>query len=141
MDEKFYFDTSIWLDFLEKRNEPNLPKGEWAKKLVERIINSNNKILFSDVNMLELGGVGYSEFEIEELIEGFQGLLIYIESSESEIGKARDLSQKRDVPKQDALHALIARDNKSILVTLDSHFKKLEDISKPHSPKEFIGSS
>ena len=36
MNEKFYFDTSIWLDFFEDRNEPNLPKSDWARKLVTK---------------------------------------------------------------------------------------------------------
>jgi len=56
MAEKFYFDTSIWLDFLEKRDGPGLPKGTWAKELIEKIIKNNDKILFSDINILELGG-------------------------------------------------------------------------------------
>ena len=82
--------------------------------------------------------IGYSEFEIEELLNGFKAVIVHVESTESETGKARDLSQKREVPKRDALHALIARDNNALLIALDSHFKKLIDISKPHSPKEFI---
>jgi len=138
MTEKFYFDTSIWLDFLENRDEPNMPKGTWAKELIKKIIKENNKILFSDNNMLELINCGYLEFEIEELLNKLNSIIIYVEATEKEIGKAKDLSQKRDLPKKDALHALIARDNNSILITLDNHFKKLIDITFPHNPKEFI---
>jgi len=138
MTEKFYFDTSIWLDFLENRDEPNMPKGTWAKELIKKIIKENNKILFSDNNMLELINCGYLEFEIEELLNKLNSIIIYVETTEKEIGKAKDLSQKRDLPKKDALHALIARDNNSILITLDNHFKKLIDITFPHNPKEFI---
>ncbi len=29
--KKFYFDTSIWLDFFENRDEPNLPKAKLQK--------------------------------------------------------------------------------------------------------------
>lgn len=138
MAEKFYFDTSIWLDFLEKRDEPNFPKATWAKELIRKIINNRYKILFSDVNMLELVNNNYLEFEIEEFISSLRPIIIYVEATEYEIGKAKDLAQKRDVPKKDALHALIARDNNAILITLDNHFKKTADISIPHSPKEFI---
>ena len=67
-----------------------------------------------------------------------KSIVIFVESTEKEIGKAKDLAQKRDVPKRDALHALIARDNNAVLVTLDNHFRKLTDIITPHSPKEFI---
>lgn len=44
MAERFYFDTSIWLDFLEKRDEPNLPKSAWVKDLIEKI-KINNEII------------------------------------------------------------------------------------------------
>lgn len=138
MTEKFYFDTSIWLDFLENRDEPNFPKGMWAKKLIKKIIKEGNRILFSDNNFLELINNGYLEFEIEEFLSTLKPIIIPIEATEKEIGKAKDLAQKRDVPKRDALHALIARDNNSTLITLDNHFRKLTDITFPHSPKKFI---
>jgi len=66
--------------------------------------------------------------------------IVFVESTGKEIGKAKDLAYKREIPKRDALHALIARDNEAILITLDRHFQKLSDIIKPHSPKEFISS-
>ncbi len=138
MIERFYFDTSIWLDFLEKRDEPNLPKGTWAIKLIRRIVNAGDKILFSDNNMLELINLSYLESEIEELLTALESSIIYIEATEKEIGKAKDLAQKRNVPKRDALHALIARDNNALLITLDNHFKELIDIIKPNSPQDFI---
>jgi len=61
-----------------------------------------------------------------------------VESTEKQARKAKDLSSKRDIPKGDALHALIARDNKATLVTLDNHFKKLLDITKPKRPQDLI---
>lgn len=134
----YYLDTSIWLDFFENRDEPNLPKGTWAKKLIEKIIKNESKILFSDNNLLELVNSGYQEFEIEELLSTLKPTIIFVEATEKEIGKSKDLAQKRDVPKRDALHALIARDNNAILITLDNHFRKLADIAKPHSSQEFI---
>ena len=54
MNKLFYFDTSIWIDFLENRNDPNFPKGEWVKKLIKNIISDSNKIIFSDNNKIEL---------------------------------------------------------------------------------------
>ena len=133
---KFYLDTSIWLDFLENRNEPNFPKGDLAKELISKIINEDDKIIFSDNNAVELKTIGYSDFEIEELFGTLP--LIYVESTGKEIGKAKDLALKRNIPKRDALHALIARDNNALLITFDNHFNKLIDIIMPHNPKEFI---
>jgi len=133
---KFYLDTSIWLDFLENRNEPNFPKGDLAKELISKIINEDDKIIFSDNNAVELKTIGYSDFEIEELFGTLP--LIYVESTGKEIGKAKDLALKRNIPKRDALHALIARDNNALLITFDNHFNKLIDIVIPRNPREFI---
>ena len=138
MVQRYQFDTSIWLDFFENRSEPNLPKSEWAHKLVNKILKDNSIILFSDVNMLELKAIGYLSEEINNLLKELMPLLIFIESTERQIGKAKDLGLKRDIPKRDALHALIARDNKAILVALDNHFQKILDIIMSKKPKDLI---
>ncbi len=136
--DTYYLDTSIWLDFFENRDEPNFPKGTWARELVNKIIKEGDKILFSDNNMLELINIGYSEFDIQGFLQQLKLIILFVESTEREIGKAKDLAQKRNVPKRDALHALIARNNNAILITLDNHFKKLINIIRHHSPREFI---
>ena len=138
MAEKYYFDTSIWLDYFEDRDEPNFPKSTWARDLVKKIVKNSDKIVYSDNNMYELFLVGYDAKEIDILTKDFRPLLIFVESTEKQVRKARDLSLRRDVPKRDALHALIARDNKSIMVTFDGHFKKLKDITKPKGTNELI---
>ena len=131
MKKRFYFDTSIWLDFLEERNESTLPKSYWAKELVKKITLKGDEIIFSDNNMIELVQLGYSEFEIEEIFERIN-TIIRVEATEKQLGMAKDLGLKRKIPKRDALHALIARDNHAILITLDHDFKKLIDIIKPY---------
>ena len=138
MIEKYYLDTSIWLDFFEDRNEPNLPKGEWAHVLLTKIIENNDKVIYSDIVLVELGVAGYTSHEIERLFQKIKPVLIFIESTEKQVRKSKDLSLKREIPKGDALHALIARDNKATLVTLDRHFKKLLDITKPKRPQDLI---
>lgn len=138
MIEKYYLDTSIWLDFFENRNEPNLPKGDRAHKLLGKVTENNDKVIYSDIVILELGVAGYKSNEIEKLFERIKPILIFVESTEKQVRKARDLSLKRKVPKGDALHALIARDNKATLVTLDNHFKKLLDIAEIKRPQGLI---
>ena len=86
----------------------------------------------------ELRVAGYLPDEVGRVFEKMKPILIFVESTEKQVRKARDLSAKRDVPKGDALHALIARDNKAIVVTLDNHFKKLLDIAKSKSPQDII---
>ncbi|MBI2575347.1 PIN domain-containing protein [Candidatus Woesearchaeota archaeon] len=138
MTEKYYLDTAIWLDFFENRNEPNMPKGDWAHKLLNKIIKNNGRVIYSDIVLLEIGITGYQPYEIEKLFEKIKPILIFAESTEKQAGKAKDLSSKRSIPKGDALHAILARDNKAMLVTLDKHFKRLTDIIKPKMPQDLI---
>ena len=138
MARRFYLDTSIWLDFLEKRDEPGLPKGTWAKELIEKIIKDNDKLVLSEVIKNELIGLGYSRYELESVFFPFQKILISVYSDKKQFGKAKDLSNKRNIPLFDALHALIARDSKALLITRDKHFDKLLDIGSYKKPEEVI---
>tara|TARA_B100000315_G_C14250548_1_gene439559 strand:- start:218 stop:634 length:417 start_codon:yes stop_codon:yes gene_type:complete len=138
MNKRYYFDTGIWLDFLENRNEPNFPKGNLARSLVERIIKKDDKIIISDNNITELNMQGYPEEDIRDLFDSLKHILFYVESTYKEIKKSNDLAIKRGIPKRDSLHALIARNNNAQLITFDNHFRKLSDIIKPKTPKDFI---
>lgn len=138
MTGRYYLDTSIWLDFFENRNEPRLPKGDWAHQLLEWITANNGSVLYSDVVILELGSAGYHPHEIGPLFEKIRPILLLVTSTEKQLRRARDLSSKRGIPKGDALHALLARDHQATLVTLDHHFQKLLDITEPKRPQDII---
>ena len=40
------------------------------------------------------------------------------------------------VPKRDALHAVIARDNSAVMVATDKHFDKLQFVVETKHPKD-----
>ena len=65
-------------------------------------------------------------------------ILIFVESNKKQFGKAKDISAKRNVPLFDALHAIIARDSKAVMITRDAHFKKLKDITEYKKPDDII---
>jgi len=134
---RYYLDTSIWLDLLENRNEPNFPKGKWAKQLLDKIVKEGSMILLSDNNYTELSVLGYDALQIQDIFRKYQ-MIEYVLSTHKQIGKAKDLSKKRNIPKRDALHALLARDNNAILVTFDKHFDKLTDIIKPKRTNDLV---
>ena len=138
MNKKYYLDTSIWLDLFENRNEPNLPKGDFAKGIMNKIIKEDCKIIYSDAVKDEMIELGYNEQEAENLLGPLKACLVFVEFTKKQFGKAKDLSAKRDVPLLDAMHALIARDNKCIMVTRDAHFNRLSDIIKPKKPEDII---
>ena len=138
MTRNYYFDTSIWLDFFEDRDEPNMPKNKWARELISKIIEEDSKIIYTDVSYGELIEQGYTRHELNALFSPLKRILVYVEATKKEVGMARNQAKKKKVPKRDALHAFIARDHKAILVTLDNHFKKLLDITKPKKPQDLI---
>lgn len=134
----YYFDTSIWINFFENRNEPNFQKGTIVRKLIEKIMMSGDNILYSNINLFEFYAFGYSRDYIYSLLKPLNPILIFVMAREKEKGIAKDLSSKRNIPKRDALHALIARNNGAILIVTDNHFQKIKDIIKPFRPQDVI---
>lgn len=134
----YYFDTCIWLDLFEDRNNPIFPKSDLAQKLLSKIILNNDIIFVSDLVFIQLNNTGYSSEEINTWIQTITKIIIFIEASEKELRKAKDLSVKRQVPKGDAIHALIARNHKAVLVTYDQDFEKLNDIINSKTPRELV---
>ena len=52
--------------------------------------------------------------------------------------EARSISITRNVPKSNALFAILARDNNAIMVSRDKHFTKLKGLVKTKKPEELI---
>lgn len=134
----YYFDTSIWLDLFENRNEPNLPKGKWADELVAKIIKEDGRIVYSNLTIRELRINWYNEYDLYSRFQGIKYLLVYVRVTEKQHRRAKDLSKKRQLPRGDAIHALIARDVGAILVALDYDFKKLSDIIDYKKPQDLL---
>lgn len=132
--EEFYFDTSIWLDFHEKRGE----RGEAALKLALKIIKENLKVVYSDMTIKEFRRLGYTNDEINSIfsiVKPDHIKRIHISRGQKEESKA--LALQRGVPRGDALHAILARDNFVQLISGDEHFQKLRDITKVKKPEDF----
>mgnify|MGYP001619099966 CR=1 FL=1 len=135
MKEDFYLDTSIWLDFYERRNK----NGELALKLILKIIEEDFKIAYSDLNIKEFKNLGYTKEQINAILliakpDNIKHIHIYRE----QIEEARKLARQKDVPNKDALHAILARDNNLQLVSRDRHFEKLKDVADAKIPEDFI---
>lgn len=135
MEKDFYYDTSVWLDLHEKRGK----NGEFALKLILKIIEKDLKIAYSDLNIKEFKSLGYIKDNINSIMNIAKPENIkHIHINRNQIEEAIKLSRKRNVPKKDALHAVIARDNDLQLIATDPHFEKLKDISFAKRPEEFI---
>lgn len=134
-DQQFYFDTSIWIDVYDERGS----NGENAKRLIEKIIMNDEVIVYSDIVVVELKKLGYSEFEINEMMSVAKPDHIKrVQSTKNQIENARIVAQQRDVPRRDALHAILARDHEAQLISRDWDFEKLRDITKAKKPEDLI---
>jgi predicted nucleic acid-binding protein len=131
----YYLDTSIWIDIYDKRGY----NGEIAKKLMEKIIICNKKIIYSDVVILELKKLGFSEYEINQMFSiAKPDNLKLVHSTKNQVEESQRLAKQRDVPLRDALHAVLARDIDAKLVSRDWDFEKLKDVTKAKKPEDLV---
>ena len=138
MAEKYYIDSSIWIDLYEDRKGYNQePLGDFAWKLFALIKVKKNKLIISDLLIRELE-MNYSIEEINGMIKPFESLIEKVIVTKEQRDEAEKIAEERNIPKGDVLHAILARDHKFILITRDNHFKELEDISEYHKPENLI---
>lgn len=133
--ERFYLDTSIWLDFYEKRGT----HGEHAFQVLQKILLEDYVIFISDVIVKELKGLGYSPDQIEEMFTiAKPDHLVKVHLNKKQLVEAKVLARKRNIPCGDALHAILARDHEAILLSRDHDFQRLKDITRVELPENFI---
>lgn len=133
MATKYYIDTAIWRDLHENRKDKNKPLGELAFELFRKIRANKEKILYSDFVVKELSSA-YDKQTIKKLFKKVSKLIEKAKISEEHVTEAEALCKELNIPLGDAIHGILARDNKAIMVTRDRHFKKLSnkiDVKKP----------
>ncbi|HLD42595.1 MAG TPA: PIN domain-containing protein [Candidatus Nanoarchaeia archaeon] len=135
MTEGFYFDTSIWLDFHEKRGK----NGGSALKLILKILNEDLRIGYSDLNVKEFKDLDYTQDQIDSVLSmlkpnNIQKVHIYREQKE----EAKKTAKQRNVPEGDALQAILCRDNNLQMISRDLHFMQLRDITIAKLPEDLI---
>ncbi|MEK6952743.1 MAG: PIN domain-containing protein [Nanoarchaeota archaeon] len=138
MPEKYLIDTSIWVDlYNDRKGYKGEPLGDYAFKLFAMIKARGDKIIITDLTIRELE-MNYSIPEIRGMMKPFENIIEKIISTKKQRDEAKKVSQERNLPPGDALHAILARDNKLILITRDKHFKQLTEISVYYKPEDII---
>src|SRR3989344_2372062 len=128
MGEKFYLDTAIWRDYFEDRKDGIRPLGEFAFQFLKNCEKKGCKVLYSELVVYELKR-DYSDEKIKMVFSSFQNLLVKVNISHEQHLEAKELTkQKKDSHQSDILHAVLARDNKAVLVARDVHFECLRDL-------------
>ena len=139
IEQKFYLDTSIWRDYYEDRSDGSKPLGRFALQFLFKTIKDGNLIAYSDFVVEELM-IKYSKEEIIGIFSIFYhlNLLVKVPISKEQAKEAAVICKKRNIPFGDVLHAVLARDNKSIMVTRDKHFQRLMDIADIKKPEDLL---
>ena len=132
MDNKYYLDTSIWLDYYEKRGR----NGELALALINKLIDKKELIIYSDMILMELKKLKYSEFEINEIFRVVKPILIRVHISREQKEETKRMKNYIDIPLKDIMHGILARDNEAIIVYTDKHFEKLKYLVEMKKPEE-----
>lgn len=141
MTEKYYVDTSIWMDLVEdRRGYNNEPLGDYALKLFAMIKAKKHNLVISNLLIRELES-NYSVEQINGMVLPFQKIMEKVFVTKEQRNEAKKIAEERNLPPGDVLHAIVARDNKYIMVTRDKHFKDLGDITKHYKPEEIISTS
>jgi len=134
MAKKFYLDTAIWRDYLENRTDNVKPLGELAFQFLQECRKHRCTVVIAEPVLFELKDI--PKHLIDGLFSSFGDLLVEAHVSERQFAEAKNISRKRQVPFNDAFHAIIARDNKAIMITRDYHFDELSDIVQSAAPEE-----
>jgi len=122
---KFYLDTNIWIDYLNKKrtNHSN------AIKLFNKIKRKNHLILITELHIYETKITGYyNSFEKIKNELWKQGLCKGIKIKKENRIKAINLNNKKDLGVADYLHLLTALKEKAIPISNDKHWKKISKI-------------
>ena len=83
MTQKYYLDTSVWMDYYEERRDPSKNIGEIAFKLLYKLLASKSKIVVSTFLFRELE-VTYSLEKIIGLTMPFEKLMIKVDVSDKQ---------------------------------------------------------
>jgi predicted nucleic acid-binding protein len=111
----------VWIDFVEGVS--------YADDFFFRIIANEDVVLVSQLISKEF--FRYADYNfIASLLAllDSKDLIEHVSTYKFQEDEAELLAEGRDVPRPDALHAVLARDNNSILVTKDKHFLSLKDV-------------
>lgn len=115
MVEKYYLDTCIWRDYLENRYDSLKPLGEFSLQLINKIVEDENILCYSDIVIKELKKALPQE-EITDLISIIpQHLRLKLTISRQQAHEAKKLMRTFNIPFGDAMHAILTRDANAIL--------------------------
>lgn len=126
MSNNYYLDTSIWRDYFEDRKDNLRPLGEFAFRFLKECQKRKDIVFVSDIVKKEL--LKYFSIElVNEIFSSFKDIIVEIMHAEVHVSEAYSfwIRSNKKYPSSDILHSIIARDNKTLLVSRDKHFQEI----------------
>jgi len=109
--------------------------GFW---LIKKIIKENDYVIYSDAVLEELQKY-YSAEDVKNIFSLVpEQNLLKVTTSATQLREADFLAKRLEIPRKDALHAILARDNEAIMVSRDHHYDALARIVETRKPEDLI---
>lgn len=139
--ERALVDSNIFLDYYLDRKDSVLPLGEFAFQFIQETIRCKYLVLVCDEVVSELSeNTGLTEDNVWELIlDGLKqkNKIELVHCSIKEAEDAHRIAKDKNVAFNDALLAILARNNKVMVVTRDNHFfNELSEYCEAIKPEE-----
>ncbi len=138
---KVFVDTHIFIDYFLDRKDRFKPLGEFAFQFFKKAVECRYFVIICQPVIDELcSALSKNEKAVWEdvlydLVKAKKIELITF--SREQMKEASAISAERNVPKYDALFAIIARDNNAIIVSRDKHHhENLSDLVRVSRPEE-----
>jgi len=136
MEKRFYLDSCVWRDLLERRTDRIRPLDEFAFQFLKNCREHRRKVVVSDLVCDELEKY-FPKAMIDGLFDGFSDLLIFVKTDDLALKEASSCKSKyKGAHFEDILHALIAKANGCAVVTRDRHFFSLFELVEVFLPEE-----
>jgi len=117
---RYYVDTCLWIDFIEGRTDDDI---------FTKIIENEDTVIYSYPLEKELlKYLKLIQLRMLYTLLSSKRLLYPVTVTDIEKLEAHELSNSRNLPFADTLHAILARDNQATLLTRDKHFLLLRNI-------------
>lgn len=131
---KYLIDTCIWRDYYENRTDRFRPLGEWAFEFLRKI-TITHQILFPSVVEEELL-LNLNQNLVNDIIHDY--MAVRVSSSANQTAEANRIERARNLPFNDVLIAIMARDSGAIVISRDHHFEQLMDIVIVKKPEDLL---
>lgn len=120
--QRYYIDACIWRDYFENRSDNLRPLGEWAFRLIKKVVEEGGLFIISDILIVEL-----QKFYSDEQIASMFGIVppelrLNVSTTEKQTKDALKMKNQLKIPSGDAFHAVLARDNNALMISRDAHF-------------------